>query len=568
MTNKELIKKYFPFEKYRENQLETINIIVDSLNDKNINYFILESPTGVGKSVVGYTSAKILNDIFNNNKEEEEKEDNINDGPKILITTSTRQLQKQYIDSFKNINDVEFIWSSKNYPCIYYNDAEQKIEKVYYGHFLCPGKKDCPQSKKCEYLIQKDKFMKSKVGVTNYQYFFHGNFLKPKILICDEAHNIQQILCDQATINISESGLRYIANNISKNSNISINIKKLNNMLKEINTEQYIDIDKHVKPYIKHFINYFSNIITELDKEIENVKDIDRLIQLNRVYEITENILEKYNKFIKSNITWVISEKDKKQIKIIIKPLDIYEYFESLIANRTMKCLFMSATICGVKQFVKELGIDENSYDYTITKSIIPVENRIVYYVNNLGSINYNNKYEMLPKFVNIIDRIIISQLKKDKLINGVIHSVSYENAELVKNYSQFKNNMIIPTKDELINISSLIEEVGDTGKIIISPSILEGIDLIDELSRYQIFIKVPYGYLGDNWVKTKADKDRKWYSRLAIIKMVQGSGRSIRSETDWANTYILDNNFSRLLLQNNDLIPEWYKESIKTISV
>jgi ATP-dependent DNA helicase DinG len=566
----ESIHKYFPFEEYRENQFETINTIVDSLKDKDINYFVLESPTGVGKSVVGYTASKILKDLLYINKPNNLNEGKDESGPEILIITSTRQLQKQYIDSFKNINDVEFIWSSKNYPCINYSGAEQKIEKVYYGHFLCPGKKDCPNSHKCAYLIQKNKFMRSKVGVTNYQYFFYGNFLKPKILICDEAHNIQQTLCDQATISISEYGLKYIANNINRNSNIKVSVKRLYTIIKKINEEQGIDINKHIKPYIKEFLNHFSDVVIKLEIEIDRTKNKDQLIQLNKIYEIITNLLDKYKKFIKSEMTWVISERNKEQSKIVIKPLDIYEYFNDLIAYRIKKCLFMSATICGIKQFIKELGIDEENYDYTITNSIIPVENRVVYYVNNLGSINYNNKYSMLPTFVSIIDRIIVSQLKKDPLVNGVIHTVSYENAELIKQYSTFSKNMIIPKKEDLLDISKLINKVNKnkSGKIIVSPSILEGVDLIDELSRYQIFIKVPYGFLGDNWVKTKANRDQKWYSRLAIIKMVQGSGRSIRSETDWANTYILDNNFSKLLSQHGDLIPEWYKESIKTISI
>jgi len=225
----------------------------------------------------------------------------------------------------------------------------------------------------------------------------------------------------------------------------------------------------------------------------------------------------------------------------------------------------MSATICGFNQYAKELGLDEDKFDALQTKSIIPVANRMIYYVNNLGGLNNRNKFNLLPKFIEIIDRIIISQYKKDINVNGIIHTVSYDNAEYIKKHSKFQKNIIIPKKEDLQDFKKLI---GDGKKIILSPSILEGIDLVDDLSRYQIFIKVPFDYLGDNWVKTKCNIDGKWYSRSAIIKIVQGSGRSVRSEEDWANTYILDSNFGKLLGGNQELFPEWFLEGIKQISV
>ena len=54
----------------------------------------------------------------------------------------------------------------------------------------------------------------------------------------------------------------------------------------------------------------------------------------------------------------------------------------------------------------------------------------------------------------------------------------------------------------------------------------------------------------------------------ICYYKIVQGSGRSVRSEEDWANTYILDSNFGKLLGGNQELFPEWFLEGIKQISV
>ena len=109
---------------------------------------------------------------------------------------------------------------------------------------------------------------------------------------------------------------------------------------------------------------------------------------------------------------------------------------------------------------------------------------------------------------------------------------------------------------------------VNGKANIIVSPSIIEGVDLTDELSRFQIFLKVPYQFIGDIWVKTKMNMNSKWYSRMAIIKIVQGCGRSIRSDKDWAETFILDGNFNRLMQYDNELFPEWFKESVRSYNI
>src|SRR6056297_2004567 len=169
MDVEQLINTHFPFKEFRHQQYEAIEKIINSLNRNK--YFILESPTGVGKSVVGYTVTKCLLDIKRNNIERRED-------PPVIICTSTKQLQKQYIDSFKNQKDVQFIWSAQNYPCDFYYELEGTDEKVYFGHPLCMGKK-CSTIDSCQYLIQKRKFMKSKIGITNYHYFMNNQKLKP-----------------------------------------------------------------------------------------------------------------------------------------------------------------------------------------------------------------------------------------------------------------------------------------------------------------------------------------------------------------------------------------------------
>jgi len=566
-----LLKKYFPFEKYRDQQFDAMQYIAYSLTSEGDKYFILESPTGVGKSVVGYTVSKTISDLLDVEHESEE------DGPEIIICTSTKQLQTQYIESFQNHSDVSYIWSAENYPCDIYYENEGTDEKVYYGHPLCQKKK-CPSINICKYVKQKKEFFKSRIGITNYHYFFNFKKLKPVVLVADEAHNIEKILSDQASITLSERYLISFSNNILRNSQLTqINIDKFLKMVRKIVKKDEIDIENDIKPYAKEFIQHFQEIlkkvILELDKLKKHLREndkktLEKISKLAKTQKNITNTIQKYKLFLKSKTDWIISQKnvERENHKVVIKPLEIFEYFQSHVGDRVCRGIFMSATICGADEFAKQLGL-EKSHDSLETKSIIPIENRPVYFCNNIGSMNYKNKNQILPKFVEVIDRIVKYQHGKSEKIHGIIHSVSYSNATYLKNHSKYKDQMIVPQREDLIKLNETIKKFKDS-TIIVSPSILEGIDLLDELSRFQIFLKVPYAFLGDAWVKNKMNKNPKWYSREAIIKIVQGSGRSIRSEDDWAETFILDSNFGRLLKNDNDLIPEWFKSSVKIVQV
>ena len=102
-----------------------------------------------------------------------------------------------------------------------------------------------------------------------------------------------------------------------------------------------------------------------------------------------------------------------------------------------------------------------------------------------------------------------------------------------------------------------------DEPLVLISPSLSEGLDLKDDLSRFCIICKVPYASLGDPWVKARMEKNNIWYTINAAQTLIQMTGRSIRSETDYCDTYILDSNFLQFAKQSFNLLPNWWKDSV-----
>jgi Rad3-related DNA helicase len=92
---------------------------------------------------------------------------------------------------------------------------------------------------------------------------------------------------------------------------------------------------------------------------------------------------------------------------------------------------------------------------------------------------------------------------------------------------------------------------------ILIGPSLLEGLDLKDDNSRFQIFFKMPFANISDTFVKKKAELDNGWYRWKSAIAILQGVGRSVRNENDWAKTYMLDGSFKEFIRDNVGFFPE-----------
>ena len=100
---------------------------------------------------------------------------------------------------------------------------------------------------------------------------------------------------------------------------------------------------------------------------------------------------------------------------------------------------------------------------------------------------------------------------------------------------------------------------------IIVAPAMHEGIDLVDDLSRFQIICKIPWpNFIDDKQLARRIELDQDYYNWLTALKLVQSYGRSVRSETDWADTYIIDEVLLSFKERAKKMIPKWFSEAIQ----
>jgi Rad3-related DNA helicase len=225
--------------------------------------------------------------------------------------------------------------------------------------------------------------------------------------------------------------------------------------------------------------------------------------------------------------------------------------------NKAKFKVFMSATIGNPESFMSIMGIENakfirlgNSFNYD--KSPIVFINR--------HKLNVKERAENLPKVVKLLDKII----SKHKGQRGIIHCGSYEFMNYIKKESKHIFRLVDyeNSKGKSVAISKFKNKHDG---VLIGPSILEGLDLSDDTSRFQIFFKVPYPYLGDPLIKAKMKESSEWYDWKTGISVLQGVGRSVRNEDDWAVTYVLDACFNNLLKRSNFLPPS-FMERVKIV--
>jgi len=525
ITKKDWIE-FFPFKEVRPIQEESINFILNSFLTNGKKYCLVEAPTGVGKSAIAVTVSKYFQYYQRSALVRT-----------AWITTTQRILQRQYQRDF---SWMPTIWSKNHYEC-----PDKMGISCQFGTLV----NDIFKGKYCDCIYKKDKklFLEDEISMTNLSFLLnHIEYTqeidKRKLLIVDECHTLDNALTEFVSITldkftIKEYGVEWIGIN-----------KSIEEVVHWIENDFVITLGKlkervniKIKTFDQHTI--LSDSIGK--KLIKQLNDLDRYIsQLNRCIS-RFNVNE-----------WVMSI-NKEEDEITLKPIFSSRYSQKQLFCKGEKILLMSGTILDKEVFCRNIGIPKEETEFISLDSPFKKENRMIFAAST-ASLSHKNIDKSLPKISMAIEHII-NEHKSDK---GLIHANSYKVANYITKHVKHKNRFITHDSSNRIEMYELhLKSKQPT--ILVSPSLTEGIDLYDDLSRFQIIVKVPFPYLGDNFIVEKMKRVQNWYSWETAKTIIQSSGRSIRNVDDNATTYILDKDFIFFYKQNSNLFPSWWRQSL-----
>jgi Rad3-related DNA helicase len=545
-------QEFFPFKSVRSEQEKAINFILNSFINERKRYVILQAGTGVGKSIIGVTVARYLNS--NGGKTYDDKGEETTGS---YVLTTQKLLQQQYMDDFgptSGRNMMRSLKSSSNYKCRFYTDqscAESRRLLKQLGdqvngtefHKCCKGN--------CPYVIDKQEFIEFPLGITNFSYFLaetmYAGQLGPRaLLVIDEAHNIENELSRFIEVTFSERFARTV---------LGCRVPKLDS---DAATFAWIK-----GAYRKNLLKHISDVKSKLDSCF-NTDDSTGLVEHSKRHEMLDKHICKVNRFIESYNpdNWIMNyikstQKDKKSNrKFEFKPVDVSSFGYDHLYELGSRILMMSATIVDKDTFCKSVGVPLNEVSFLDIPSPFPKENRPIHYLG-VGSMSMRCIDQTLPNIVSTIKDLLELHVKE----KGIIHCVSYKIAQYIIDNVGSKRLLLhnSDNRDETIQFHK--DSVEPT--VLVSPSMTEGVDLADDVSRFQILCKVPYPYLGDKVIQLRKAKNQQWYACQTARTVIQALGRSVRNSKDHAVSYILDADWTRFYRENASMFPEEFSSAL-----
>lgn len=508
----------------RDSQITAFDFMVSNSDKK---YLFLELPIGTGKSALGVTYANWIKTLNASQLAS-------------YILTPQKILQEQYEKSFKS-NNFTSLYGRNYYRC---NTVNGNCEMGNIVKASCPG---CPSKAAHTRAINADH------TVLNYTLgliLFGGNskYERRSLMVFDECHQLEKILTDFNNMMITK-----------------YNCTKYK--IPWITSRTIEDIQKWVKELYWPSMDEQYTALSDECELIDNTKklsseDINKLTTLSTLSEHLNTVNsfmmrttdELYDNFI------VTGDDDSIKLKYIFGR----ENFHDVLEPKADKFLFMSSTIFDYTELCKNLNIPLEETAFISLESEFNKDNRPVIYKPTMkmsygwDHANKINERKVLIKNIKFL-------LKQHADESGIIHTGNFQIAKwLVSELSNGTHEIFHHNPGSGDNRNKIISAYINSRKpsLLISPSITEGLDLVDDRARFVIFAKIAFGSLGDAWIKKRMDMSNNWYLINALTDVIQGCGRVVRSHDDFGVCYILDSSWEYLFNKTKHHIPRWWLEA------
>ena len=387
-------------------------------------------------------------------------------------------------------------------------------------------------------------------GLTdNNKNFIHAMYvlIKYKLSVLDKIFTLIDSIEDKAKKETYQKIL-YNSNWNIDNSCITPDIQDMTKELQEIVLLKKVNNNIQIKGKKGKGNKRRSEILQLKEKLTQLVNNLNNFL----------NNSSNYNKYV----VYVSKHKDQRPI-LNIKPMQIDHIFYEYINNYGIDhIIFMSATILSAKLFCNDFGITQDQVNIIRVDSSFDPKKAPIYYspVSDMAYKNFiDNKLKarLTRKIVQKVNAIL--DLYPNQ--RGIIHTSNYNIASIIKD--NINNPRLIKKREFETNEQLLARHIKLENSVLVSPSLNTGADLKDDLSRFQIVIKLPFISLADKAVKIRAEQDPEWYVCDMLKTLIQSCGRSIRSEDDFASTYILDASFYLCIKRYYRWLPNSFMQRI-----
>lgn len=528
------LEKIFPHPSFRKHQKSTLKKAIVALNDQDKDVALIEAPVGSGKSANNIAIANYFSE-----------------GKSFYTSpqrTLVKQLQEDYCPSGLaidgEISDTMALLGRQNYKC---RQSLQMSDKCDFRKSKIP----CSEREDCTYNKQKEACKEANTIVTTFAMLITDSYLKLKkpsasfdnreLLIIDEAHSIEEDTASMfAGIEFSPSTLPeevwiQIHDRIPHSEKLKDHIDlidKVDDLC--IDYAERLDIEPDDKDKVRHMTSKIEYFRQEMDNRRTWVVDLNEMGEWSR---------------LTSRQAYVPT----------YTPIKVDRFLMEKVWSRADKIVLSTARFPfrgNIKRWLRRIGLRGVEYEFISVPMTFPKENRPIITRYMGGKMTNKKEEKHWDVNVNTVNNIINYHTDE----RGVIHTQSYKRANRLATELDTDSYYVHDRREKGDVITNWLK----SGKrVLLSPAIKEGVDLIDEKCRFQILFKVPYPHIYDSRVEfiVKELNDWKWYYDKTAEGIVQSVGRGVRSDTDFCFYYVVDGSFKDVMRKCD--VPDWFEEAV-----
>lgn len=498
----------------------------------------LDAPTGSGKTLIGETVRRLLVGSMDEALENPET-------LQAIYCCNNKSLQDQFCTDFPYGRLVK---GRANYPTL--NHPEQFPEvtaadcnkrRNSLDNEVCD---ECSTPSQCAYTLARTRAEMAPLAVLNTSYLlsitnYTDLFGDRGLVIMDEADELEGEL------------MRFVEVTISRG---------LRNWLK-------IDLPESVSD-MELWGEWLNDVATKIIAKAQGIPKRDRKDRRRRksLYELAGKIKTIISQL---NDQWVVDGYEDARKKrgtverqsVRFRPVHVRDQGQQYLWRHAERFLLMSATIISPAQMAKDLGLADDEWASVYVESNFQPHRRPIFLDRHVGPVVRKNEAEALPKLVATVEEVA-GEFSDERIL---CHTHSYRLSKHLGENLSVGGRRVLSYTDSRSREGILDRWLDTDNGILLAPSFDRGIDLKHDLCRVQIICKAPFPYLGDKQVKKRmrTPGGQVWYTVETIRSIVQATGRVMRSESDWGATIILDGSVWRILHEDGQLFPAWWREAI-----
>lgn len=489
------------FSAWRPEQADAVRRILESTK----RFTAINAPTGTGKTMVSVMVQKLT-------------------GARVLVLTSTRGLQDQYVKDFEAAGLFD-IRGQRNYECLAVR-ADGPLSKYHRGaskvmvdRAPCHAGVWCrfKRSGGCEYYDRVREAADAQLVVTNYAYWMVigsqlGEF---DYLILDEADEADAEVRGALHIELSHAAMRGIGVDVP---------------VGEVSTERWREWSIDARRRCAEEVNDYTAAL-----ERDDAIDASTVAELRKLKDL-QSTLDRVGKL---RGEWLVAA-SRRGPYTDFDPIWPAPYCEETLFRGVERIVLMSATL--TRKDLSILGVPMAESEYVEYDSPFPLASRPVY-ILDLGEgsrVRVDSRLKDYAWLVALMDSAIGKRLDRKMLI----HSVSYKLTREIMRLSRYRHLMIsCATSDEKPQMLAdyRAAKPGGAGSILIHPGLKVGESFPLDECETVLVPKVPFLDMRDPIMRRREAEDAAYGGHLMMKALVQSAGRHVRSADDRGETIIFD---------------------------